>query len=129
MFSHTYNRYLHHLVILSIGMAEELIVNFAEDEEIEKFSRMGVIGVIWSELSGGIGPWGTLRPLFTIILALVPFLFLGQHFNRQHEKANGWFLIQLPLLLTVILWFLLYIWSIGDAFFVSSRIVAKAENE
>jgi len=27
------------------------------------------------------------------------------------------------------LWFLLYVWSIGDAFFVSSRIVAKAENE
>jgi len=109
-------------------MAEELIVNIAEDEELEKVSSLGVIGVIWSELNGGIGPWGTLRPLFTIILALIPFLFLGQHFNRQHEKANGWFLIQLPLLFTIILWFLLYVWSIGDAFFVSSRIVAKAEN-
>ena len=110
-------------------MAEELVVNIAEDEELEKVSRLGVIGVIWSELNGGIGPWGTLRPLFSIILALIPFLFLGQHFNRQHEKANGWFLIQLPLLFTVILWFLLYVWSIGDAFFVSSRIVAKDENE
>jgi phosphoglycerol transferase MdoB-like AlkP superfamily enzyme len=110
-------------------MAEELVVNIAEDEELEKVSKLGVIGVIWSELNGGIGPWGTLRPLFSIILALIPFLFLGQHFNRQHEKANSWFLIQLPLLFTVILWFLLFVWSIGDAFFVSSRIVAKAENE
>ena len=129
MFSHTYNRYIHHSGIPSTVMTEELVVNIAEDEELEKVSRLGVIGVIWSELNGGIGPWGTLRPLFTIILALIPFLFLGQHFNRQHEKANGWFLIQLPLLFTVILWFLLYVWSIGDAFFVSSRIVAKAENE
>ena len=129
MFSHTYNRYIHHSGIPSEYMTEELVVNIAEDEELEKVSRLGVIGVIWSELNGGIGPWGTLRPLFTIILALIPFLFLGQHFNRQHEKANGWFLIQLPLLFTVILWFLLYVWSIGDAFFVSSRIVAKAENE
>ena len=129
MFSHTYNRYIHHSGIPSTVMTEELVVNIAEDEELEKVSRLGVIGVIWSELNGGIGPWGTLRPLFTIILALIPFLFLGQHFNRQHEKANGWFLIQLPLLFTVILWFLLYVWSIGDAFFVSSRINAKAENE
>ena len=129
MFSHTYNRYIHHSGIPSMYMTEELVVNITEDEELEKVSRLGVIGVIWSELNGGIGPWGTLRPLFTIILALIPFLFLGQHFNRQHEKANGWFLIQLPLLFTVILWFLLYVWSIGDAFFVSSRIVAKAENE
>ena len=129
MFSHTYNRYIHHSGILRTHMTEELVVNIAEDEELEKVSRLGVIGVIWSELNGGIGPWGTLRPLFSIILALIPFIFLGQHFNRQHEKANSWFLIQLPLLFTVILWFLLYVWSIGDAFFVSSRIVAKAENE
>tara|TARA_B100000900_G_scaffold149643_1_gene127127 strand:- start:4727 stop:5059 length:333 start_codon:yes stop_codon:yes gene_type:complete len=110
-------------------MGEELIVSLAEEEEFEKVSRLGVIGVIWSELNGGIGPWGTLRPLFTLILSLVPFLFLGQHFNRQHEKANGFFLLQLPLLLTIILWFLLYLWSIWDAFFVSTRIVAKAHNE
>ena len=129
MFSHTYSRYIHHSGILRTYMTEELVVNIAEDEELEKVSRLGVIGVIWSELNGGIGPWGTLRPLFSIILALIPFIFLGQHFNRQHEKANSWFLIQLPLLFTVILWFLLYVWSIGDAFFVSSRIVAKAENE
>ena len=128
MFSHTYNRYIHHSGILRTCMVEELVVNIAEDEELEKVSRLGVIGVIWSELNGGIGPWGTLRPLFSIILALIPFIFLGQRFNRQHEKANSWFLIQLPLLFTVILWFLLYVWSIGDAFFVSSRIVAKAEN-
>ena len=34
-------------------MAEELLVNITEDEELEKISRLGVIGVIWSELNGG----------------------------------------------------------------------------
>jgi|TARA_B110000263_G_scaffold219808_1_gene207264 hypothetical protein len=110
-------------------MVEELIVNLATDDEPEKVSRVGVIGVIWNEISGGIGPWGTMRPLFTIILAIIPFLFLGQHFNRQHEKANSWFIIQLPLLFTIILWFALYLWSIGDAVWVSSRLVAKSENQ
>ncbi len=110
-------------------MTEELVVSLAEDYEQEKATPLGVIRVIWSEISGGIGPWGTLRPLFTLLLSLIPFLFLGQHLNRQHEKANGWFLIQLPLLFTIILWFSLYLWSIGDALWVSSRLVAKAENQ
>ena len=110
-------------------MAEELVVSLAEDYEQEKATPLGVIGVIWSEISGGIGPWGTVRPLFTLLVSLIPFLFLGQHFNRQHEKANGWFLIQLPLLFTIILLFSLYLWSIGDALWVSSRLVAKAENQ
>ena len=29
---------------------------------------------------------GALRPAFSILLAIVPFLYLGQHFNRQHKK-------------------------------------------
>jgi hypothetical protein len=110
-------------------MTEELVVSLAEDYEQEKPTPLGVIGVIWSEISGGIGPWGTVRPLFTLLISIIPFLFLGQHFNRQHEKANGWFLIQLPLLFTIILWFSLYLWSIGDALWVSSRLVANAENQ
>ena len=108
-------------------MAEEYVVSLAVEEEPESGSTMGALGVIWYELSGGIGPWGALRPLVAVAISLVPFLFLGQHFNRQHRKAFGYFLIQLPLILSVVMWPILYLWSIADAWWVSSRIVAKAE--
>ncbi|DAC37713.1 MAG TPA: hypothetical protein D7H75_03025 [Candidatus Poseidoniales archaeon] len=108
-------------------MAEEYVVSLAVEEEPESGSTMGALGVIWYELSGGIGPWGALRPLVAVAISLVPFLFLGQHFNRQHRKAFGYFLIQLPLILSVVMWPILYVWSIADAWWVSSRIVAKAE--
>ena len=108
-------------------MAEEYVVSLAVEEEPESGSTRGALGVIWSELSGGIGPWGALRPLVAVAISLVPFLFLGQHFNRQHRKAFGYFLIQLPLILSVVMWPILYVWSIADAWWVSSRIVAKAE--
>ena len=108
-------------------MAEEYVVSLAVEEEPESGSTMGALGVIWYELSGGIGPWGALRPLVAVAISLVPFLFLGQHFNRQHRKAFGYFLIQLPLILSVVMWPILYVWSIADAWWVSSRIIAKAE--
>ena len=108
-------------------MAEEYVVSLAAEEEPESGSTMGALGVIWYELSGGIGPGGARRPLVAVAISLVPFLFLGQHFNRQHRKAFGYFLIQLPLILSVVMWPILYVWSIADAWWVSSRIVAKAE--
>ena len=110
-------------------MAEEYVVSIASEKEPEEGSTLGVIGVIWYELSGGIGPWGTLRPLVALAISLVPFLYLGQHFNRQHRKALGYFVIQLPLIFSVVLWPVLFIWSIVDSWWVSSVIVAKAENE
>ena len=109
-------------------MADEYVVSVASDEEPGEASALGVIGVIWHELSGGIGPWGALRPLVALALSLVPFLYLGQHFNRQHRKALGCFVIQLPLIFSVVLWPVLFIWSIVDAWWVSSGIVAKAES-
>ena len=109
-------------------MAEEYVVSLAVEEEPEAGSTMGALGVIWYELSGGIGPWGALRPLVAVAISLVPFLFLGQHFNRQHRKAFGYFLIQLPLILSVVMWPILYVWSIADAWWVSSRIIARAES-
>ena len=109
-------------------MAEEYVVSMAAEEEPDSGSALGVFSVIWIEISGGIGPWGTLRPLFAVTLSLVPFLFLGQHFNRQHQKAFGFFLIQLPLILSVVMWPILFVWSIADAWWVSSRIIAKAQN-
>ena len=89
---------------------------------------IGVLRAIWNELSGGIGPWGALRPVFSILLAAVPFLYLGQHFNRQHKKGFWWFLLQLPLLLTVVLWPLIYAWSIIDSWWVSNNIVSIKSN-
>jgi len=111
-----------------LPMAEEYVVSVVPDEEPEEASTLGVVGVIWNELSGGIGPWGTLRPLVALALSLVPFLYLGQHFNRQHGKGFGWFVIQLPLILSVVLWPILFIWSIADAWWVSSGIVARAQS-
>ena len=57
------------------------------------------------------GTW----PLIAAALAAVPFFFLGQHFNRQHRRGVEWGFLQIPLALTIILWFGLYFWSIFDA--------------
>ncbi|MBI87678.1 MAG: hypothetical protein CMB67_01435 [Euryarchaeota archaeon] len=107
-------------------MGEEYLVE-VEGGDQGGSSPLGVISVIWNELSGGIGPWGALRPLFALALSLIPFLFLGQHFNRQHSKGMDWFLIQFPLILSIVLWPVLYVWSIADAWWVSSGIVASSE--
>ncbi len=88
-----------------------------------------VLRVIWYEFTGGVGPWGALRPLVAGLLAVVPFLFLGQHFNRQHAKARDWTLLQVPLLLTIVLWPALWLWSIGDAWWTANgHVVDASEN-
>jgi hypothetical protein len=107
-------------------MEEEYVVQL-EPSEGSDFRPLGVISAIWSELSGGIGPWGAIRPLFAVGFSLVPFLFLGQHFNRQHRKGSEWFLIQFPLI-PAFLWPFLFVWSIADAWWVSSGIVASSES-
>ncbi|MBJ17732.1 MAG: hypothetical protein CMB66_05750 [Euryarchaeota archaeon] len=107
-------------------MEQEYVVQI-ESEESTISNPLGVVSVIWRELSGGIGPWGALRPLFAVALSLVPFMFLGQHFNRQHRKGAEWFLIQFPLIMSIVLWPILFVWSIADAWWVSSGIVASSE--
>ncbi|MFL2974427.1 MAG: hypothetical protein CND89_03205 [Marine Group II euryarchaeote MED-G38] len=104
-------------------MAKEYAVTVNPEEE--EVNRLGVVRVIWSELSGGIGPWGAFRPIFSVLVSLVPFVYLGQHFNGQHSKAFGWALIQLPLILTVILFPILYIWSIIDSWWFSNKIIVS----
>ena len=81
-----------------------------------------VIMVIIIEITGGVGPWGALRPLIATALALIPFLYLGQHFNRQHSKAFDWFALQIPLLFCL-LWPLIFLWSIFDAYQTSMLTV------
>ena len=89
---------------------------------------LGAIRLIWPELTAGVGAWGSLKPLIAGALAAVPFLFLGQHFNRQHQKGFDWMLLQLPLVLTLILWPVLWLWSIIDAYRVAMMAVSDAEN-
>ena len=83
-------------------------------------ARKGILPVrivkeIWREITFGVGTWGALRPLVAALLAAVPILFLGQHFNRQHRRAFEWSFLQIPLAFTVILWIGLYLWSIFDS--------------
>ena len=98
-------------------MEEELVVHFSPTPPSNKQSILPVriAREIWREITFGVGTWGAMRPLIAVFLAAVPFLFLGQHFNRQHRRALDWGLLQIPLALTIILWIGLYLWSIFDA--------------
>tara|TARA_B100001093_G_scaffold65664_1_gene55592 strand:- start:1453 stop:1875 length:423 start_codon:yes stop_codon:yes gene_type:complete len=80
---------------------------------------------IWKEFTFGVGAWGTLRPLITALLASIPFLFLGQHFNRQHRKAFDWTLLQIPLALTIVLWIGLWAYSVFDAWREATKLIAS----
>ncbi len=109
---------------------EDLVVNLSlEDSQGGRFRNiLGVVRLIWTELTAGVGAWGSLKPLVAGVLAVVPFLFLGQHFNRQHQKGFDWMLLQLPLALTILLWPVLWAWSILDAYRVAMVAVSEAEN-
>jgi len=109
---------------------EDLVVTLSTDESSSGRFRniLGVVRLIWTELTAGVGAWGSLKPLVAGVLAAVPFVFLGQHFNRQHQKGFDWMLLQLPLGLTIILWPVLWAWSIIDAYRVAMVAVSDAEN-
>ena len=81
---------------------------------------------IWAEITAGVGIWGAFRPIIAVILSLVPFLFLGQHFNRNHRRGADWFMLQIPLAFTLVLWVLLYVWSIVVAWRDASILVSES---
>ena len=95
------------------AMDSQFATTSVDDES--KPSILRVFKQIWVEMTLGVGFWGALRPIVAAMLAVVPFLFLGQHFNKKHRKATDWTLLQVPLALTVILWFALWLFSIFDA--------------
>ena len=113
---------------------EELVVSVSDsgNSSRESGSRiqniLGATRIIWTELTAGVGAWGSLKPIVAGLLAVVPFFFLGQHFNRQHRKGFDWALLQLPLVLTLVLWPVLWAWSIVDAYRVAMLSVSEAEN-
>ena len=55
-------------------MEHDYVVILPTEGHEDEVTTAGVISVIWRELSGGVGPWGALRPIVAI-LSLVPFLF------------------------------------------------------
>lgn len=77
---------------------------------------------VWRQITFGVGAWGTLRPLVAAVLAAIPFLVLGQHFNRQHRKGLDWFMLQIPLALTLVLWIGLWLYSIYDAWLAATKV-------
>tara|TARA_A200000159_G_C7178585_1_gene278556 strand:- start:127 stop:477 length:351 start_codon:yes stop_codon:yes gene_type:complete len=108
------------------GTLEAMDSQFATTnvEAESKPSIFRVFKQIWTEMTLGVGFWGALRPIVAALLALVPFLFLGQHFNKKHRKATDWTLLQIPLALTVILWFALWAFSIFDAWRDGTKLVS-----
>ena len=110
------------------GTMEAMDSQFAKAsfEEDSKPSMFRVFKQIWTEMTLGVGFWGALRPIFAALLAMVPFLFLGQHFNKKHSKAMDWKLLQIPLALTVILWFALWVFSIFDAWRDGTKLVSNS---
>ena len=114
------------------GDDEDLVVTLPTNSDDSRSSGrmrdvLGAIRLIWTELTAGVGAWGSLKPLLAGALAAIPFLFLGQHFNREHQKGFDWMLLQLPLVLTLILWPVLWAWSIFDAYRVAMISVSEAE--
>lgn len=104
-------------------MSEEIEIRVPVQENKPESSM--ILMQIWRELTAGIGFWGTLRPLVAALIAVIPFLFLGQHFNRNHRRAVDWTLLQIPLALTVILWVALWAYSIFDAWRDATKMVAR----
>ena len=107
---------------------EDVIEVVAPVDEPE-LDSLAVSKTIWHEITAGVGVWGAMRPIFAIALSLVPFLFLGQHFNKKHGKGRDWFLLQIPLAFTLVLWVLLYVWSIFDAWRDASILVAQSHDQ
>ena len=64
---------------------EDVIEVVVPVDEIE-INSLAAGKTIWNEITAGVGVWGAMRPIFAVALSLVPFLFLGQHFNKKHGR-------------------------------------------
>ena len=114
------------LGILNKMSESEIVIQIPRSNKEEK--RGNILRVIFAQITSGVGFWGSLQPIIAVLLSLMPFLFLGQHFNRSHQKGFDFALLQLPLLLTGVLWIGLYFWSIFDAWNESQKYILKKVN-
>tara|TARA_B100001758_G_C18404014_1_gene610828 strand:+ start:1463 stop:1834 length:372 start_codon:yes stop_codon:yes gene_type:complete len=114
------------LGVLNKMSESEIVVQIPRNESKNK--KGNLIRVIFAQITSGVGFWGSLQPIIAILFSLVPFLFLGQHFNRSHQKGIDFGLLQIPLALTGILWICLYLWSIFDAWNEAQKYVLNKIN-
>ncbi|MEK9731268.1 MAG: hypothetical protein VW230_05870 [Candidatus Poseidoniales archaeon] len=106
---------------------DEMVVQYPSSSKKPFFQRvMETMKLIFHEITFGVGTWGAMRPMVSAAVACIPFLFLGQHFNKEHGKARDWTLLQIPLALTVVLWIGLWLFSIFDAWKTATGLVAQA---
>ena len=113
------------LGILNKMSDSDIVVQVPRNEMNQK--RGNIFRIIFAQITSGVGFWGSFQPIIAI-LSLVPFLFLGQHFNRSHQKGIDFALLQIPLALTGILWIGLYLWSIFDAWNEAQKYVLNRIN-
>ena len=104
----------------------EITVQIPRREIEEK--KGNLVRIIFAQITSGVGFWGSLQPIIAILIAFIPFLFLGQHFNRSHQKGFDFTLLQLPLALTGVLWIALYLWSIFDAWNEAQKYILNKIN-
>jgi len=114
------------LGVLNKMSESEIVVQIPRNESKNK--KGNILRVIFAQITSGVGFWGSLQPIIAILFSLVPFLFLGQHFNRSHQKGIDFGLLQIPLALTGILWICLYLWSIFDAWNEAQKYVLNKIN-
>jgi len=105
---------------------DDEIIEVVVPVEGESVDSVALGKTIWAEITAGVGIWGAFRPIIAVLLSLVPFLFLGQHFNRNHRRGADWFMLQIPLAFTLVLWVLLYVWSIIVAWRDASILVSES---
>ena len=114
------------LGVLNKMSESEIVVQIPRNESKNK--KGNILRVIFAQITSGVGFWGSLQPIVAILFSLIPFLFLGQHFNRSHQKGIDFGLLQIPLALTGILWICLYLWSIFDAWNEAQKYVLNKIN-
>tara|TARA_B100000674_G_C37300180_1_gene671723 strand:+ start:74 stop:439 length:366 start_codon:yes stop_codon:yes gene_type:complete len=116
------------IILHRYGMMQEseIIVQVPRSEE--DHNDRNILKLIFAQITSGVGFWGSLQPIIAVLISLIPFLFLGQHFNRSHQKGIDFTLLQLPLALTGILWIGLYLWSIFDAWNEAQKYVLEKIN-
>ena len=114
------------LGVLNKMSESEIVVQIPRN--VSKNKKGNILRVIFAQITSGVGFWGSLQPIIAILFSLVPFLFLGQHFNRSHQKGIDFGLLQIPLALTGILWICLYLWSIFDAWNEAQKYVLNKIN-